>query len=85
MIKYSDTYYMTPKEYSTYVENTILTILEKQPCGRIDIVNKTGIPRTTVQDCLKRLLLQKVIQSKRVLKPYRGRPRTIFSLRGKKK
>ena len=60
---------------------TVLSALrENQPATRMDLCEKTGIPRTTIYDSLTRLMLKKVVIKYSSPGKSKGRPKVFYQV-----
>ena len=58
---------------------TVLSVLiENQPATRMELCDKTGIPRTTIYDALTRLILKKIVIKYSNPSTSKGRPKVYY-------
>ncbi|MBD3188945.1 hypothetical protein GF325_19110 [Candidatus Bathyarchaeota archaeon] len=64
------------------LETQLLGVLEDGPKTRDQLVKKLGIPRTTIYDGLKKLIINKEVKKYPLIVPNRGRgrPKVLFEL-----
>ncbi|MFX0087193.1 MAG: helix-turn-helix domain-containing protein [Candidatus Hodarchaeota archaeon] len=64
------------------VNKTDITVLnalvENQPATRMDLCEKTGLPRTTIYDALTRLILKRIVVKYSKSSKTRGRPKVFY-------
>ena len=55
-------------------------LIENQPATRMDLCEKTGIPRTTIYDSLARLIIKKVVIKYSNPSISKGRPKIYYKV-----
>jgi predicted transcriptional regulator len=55
-------------------------LLKIQPATRMDLCEKTGIPRTTIYDALTRLMLKRVVSKYSTPSKGKGRPKVYYRI-----
>ena len=53
-------------------------LIENQPATRMELCDKTGLPRTTIYDALTRLILRKVVVKYSNPSKSKGRPKVYY-------
>jgi len=68
-------------------EEKLLVVLKEGPLTRDQLIAKLGIPRTTIYDSLKKLILRNEVKKYPLFATERskGRPQVLFSLLDDKK
>jgi len=69
---------------SSPVVNEVLSLLKTGPSTRDDMVKRSGIPRTTLYEAIRRLILANIVKKYPAFKTeqVRGRPQVLFELVG---
>jgi predicted ArsR family transcriptional regulator len=64
------------------LEEQLISLLGRGPMTRGDMVKSTNIPRTTIYDALKKLMIRNVVKKYPlyVSERQRGRPKIMFEL-----
>ena len=64
------------------LEEKLIDVLKNGPLTRDEMVKKLAVPRTTVYDGLKKLIMRNEVRKNPVIlnERSRGRPKVIFSL-----
>jgi len=69
------------------IEEQLLSVLKDGPQTRDELVKKMAIPRTTIYDGLKKLIVRNEVRKAPVylVERNRGRPQVLFSILDEKK
>ena len=64
------------------IEERLLALLKEGPCTRDQLVKKLAIPRTTIYDGLRKLIIRNEVKKYPLFATdqSRGRPQVLFSL-----